>query len=168
MALRLTGDPEYIGASPLTARSVGVAERSRLAPSNSEFSSHPSSKKILVITFQTAPSGPAPPNWRTPFNKDHRQQHVLRKMHLARVAGKMWQTACLSKDAVRAAVLKENAVKCKPPLPEVEVEKIVTSVTEYTPSKRPIDDRRLVHSLPKSILGASPSDIILLSLLWLQ
>lgn len=54
-----------------------------------------------------------------------------RNMHLTRLAGKMHRDG-MSPEAIRSALTEENKVRCNPPLPDEELNKIVESVTRYT------------------------------------
>jgi putative DNA primase/helicase len=51
---------------------------------------------------------------------------------LARLAGTMQRTG-MSSEAIKAALLKENEAKCKPPLAASEISRIVRSIGRYAP-----------------------------------
>lgn len=53
-----------------------------------------------------------------------------RNTYLTQLAGKM-QRDGMSPEAIRGALTEENKVKCSPPLPDEEINKIVESVTRY-------------------------------------
>jgi archaellum biogenesis ATPase FlaH len=57
-----------------------------------------------------------------------------RNAHLASLAGSMRRRA-MTPEAIEAGLLKENAGRCDPPLPEREVRGIATSVSRYEPAK---------------------------------
>lgn len=64
-----------------------------------------------------------------------------RNAGLTSLAGAMRQKG-LSRDAMEAALLKENANRCTPPLPEAEVRDIAKSVARYKPTEDPTEEER--------------------------
>ena len=69
-----------------------------------------------------------------------------RNNYLLKVAGKLNRPG-LSYDAIESALLKENQIKCNPPLPKDEVKSIAKSIIKYE-SQDPIDNT-IISQPPK-------------------
>ena len=70
-----------------------------------------------------------------------------RNAYLTRLAGTMRRQG-MSEDAMRAALLAENRVRCSPPLPDKEVEQIARSVARYKPAPSKDSTNDMVRSGP--------------------
>lgn len=75
-------------------------------------------------------SKPAPPNGGAPV--EDAIPEGRRDATLASLAGTMRRRG-MSEDAIAGALLAENAKRCRPPLPDSQVEKIAWSVSRYAP-----------------------------------
>jgi len=64
-----------------------------------------------------------------------------RNAALTSLAGAMRRKG-MSRDAMEAALLKENAARCTPPLPDAEVRDIAKSVARYDPAEDPAGEER--------------------------
>jgi putative DNA primase/helicase len=78
-----------------------------------------------------------------------------RNAHLTSVAGTMRKRG-LGEEAIRAALLADNAERCEPPLDEREVEKIVRSVMRYAPAEASGQNLPSRVALPSLPLACSP------------
>jgi hypothetical protein len=70
-----------------------------------------------------------------------------RNASLASLAGTMRKRG-MTPCAIEAALLVENAERCKPPLPKAEVREIASSVSRYEPAA-PIVPRSATHATPQ-------------------
>jgi putative DNA primase/helicase len=82
-----------------------------------------------------------------------------RNDHLASLAGTMRKRA-MSREAIEAALLEENRLRCDPPLQDAEVRAVATSIASYTPGAG--SEARSVEALrdwpkPEPIQGDLPA-----------
>lgn len=71
-------------------------------------------------------------------------------------AGGTMQRRGMAREAIVAALLAENAARCKPPLPDREVEQIARSVSRYEPEAAKLRARRSLRVLTVPELDALP------------
>jgi hypothetical protein len=79
-----------------------------------------------------------------------------RNSHLAQLGGAMRDRG-MSREAIEAALLIENAARCAPPLSDAEVQKIAASVARYEPSRTTaaLDFDPLANPLPEGSEAAN-------------
>ncbi len=75
-----------------------------------------------------------------------------RNSTLASLAGAMRRRGC-GEEAIRAALLAENAARCIPPLAPIEVERIARSVARYPPEPAPPAIRGRAHGAFVEFVG---------------
>ncbi len=87
-----------------------------------------------------------------------------RNERLTSVAGTLRRPG-MSREAIEAALLEENRLRCDPPLPEAEVRSIAASVARYEPSLR--EDHPGPRSAPGSLVTRRLADIEAKPVNWL-
>jgi putative DNA primase/helicase len=129
--LDVRGDGGYVVAPPSLHRSGRrYAWDAEWRPDRVPLAEVPSWLAALVAA-PAAPTGPAAPLGDDELIVDGRRNTMLTSL-----AGTMRRRG-FTVGAILAALLTENASRCRPPLPESDVEKIARSISRYDPAPPP-------------------------------